>query len=103
MAQLSSDQFESLWQSVKGGPVIRPPSAKPAQVGVSLSTLLDQYLASAGRSRDKGKINGTDYEALASAISALKAVLVRINDGQLVTEWASDRANVLAQQARTKV
>jgi hypothetical protein len=101
--QLSREQFEARWATVQAAPTFQPAPAKPAQINLSLSTFLDQYLANAAQSRDRGQLTAADYAQLDAAISALKGVLTRINDDQLVAGWAAEKSNTIHAQmaART--
>ena len=101
--QLTPQQFQALWESAKSGPVFRQAPAQPIQADLSLSGMLDQYLTMAGQSKDKGQISQQDYTDLSDAISALKTVLARVNDKQLVAGWTAQRASQITQQINAKV
>jgi hypothetical protein len=102
VAQITSVEFEALWESAKSQPVFRKADTKPIQADLSLSGILNQYMAMAARQRDKGRISQIDYDALAIAVAALKEILVRINDGDLVAEAISEKAVAIEQQIREK-
>jgi hypothetical protein len=103
VATLSSAQFEALWENAKSQPGFRKADTKPIQVDLSLSGILNQYMAMAARHRDKGRISQIDYDELAVAVTALKVILVRINDSDLVAEAMSQNAVAIEQQVREKV
>jgi hypothetical protein len=102
VAQLSPAQFQALWESAKSQPALRTASATPIQVDLSLSGILTQYMAMAGRYRDKGTIGAADYNDLAAAVAALKAILVRINDSDLVAQETAQNAAAIQRQMQTK-
>jgi len=96
---MDSAQFEALWQSAKSQPVSTPAQPKPvAQIDLSLSSMLDQYLAMVGPYRDKGQVSQDDYNALASEIADLKTILTRINDADLVKDAMTRSAQTRAGQ-----
>lgn len=103
MPQLTSQQFAALWESVKNGPVYTQADVKPIQADLSLSGLLDQYVTMATQSHNQGKISQQDYTDLTAGVNALKAILARINDKQLVADWVSQRATAITQQINAKV
>lgn len=106
MAQINSAQFEALWEGTKTQPVTHPVfrmvETKPVQVDLSLSGILTQYMAMAARYRNKGRISQTDYDDLAAAVAALKAILVRINDSDLVAEEMSQNAGAMQRKTGDK-
>jgi hypothetical protein len=102
VAQINSAQFEALWQSAKSQPVFRKAETEPIQLDLSLSGILNQYMMMAARYRDKGRVSQTDYDDLAAAVTALKAILVRINDSDLVADAKSQNAAVIEEQIREK-
>ena len=103
MSQLTPQQFDALWESAKSGPVFRQADVKPIQADLSLSGILDQYMAMAARYRDQGTISHLDYDELAAGVTALKVILARIKDKDLVAQEMSRRADTIAQQVRAKV
>jgi hypothetical protein len=102
VAQINSAQFEALWESAKSQPAFRKADTKPIQLDLSLSGILNQYMMMAARYRDEGRVSRTDYDDLAAAVNALKAILVRINDSHLVAHAASQNAAAIEQQIREK-
>jgi hypothetical protein len=97
---MDSAQFEALWQSANSQPVSTPTTqARPvAQVDLSLSSMLDRYLAMVGPYRDNGQVSQDDYNALAAAIADLKTILTRINDADLVKAAMTRSAQTRAAQ-----
>jgi hypothetical protein len=102
VAHINSAQFEALWESSKSQPGFRKADTKLLQADLSLSGILNQYMMMAARYRDKGRISQTDYDDLAAAVTALKAILVRINDNDLVADATSQNAVAIEQQVREK-
>ncbi len=94
MAKLNSEEFEALWQSCQKAPVVHQATTTPIQLDLSLSGMLDQYLAMATRFLGQGKINAADHGALMAAVAELKLILNRINDQALVKEEMALRAKV---------
>lgn len=92
MAKLSPDEFEALWQSCQQAPVVHQATTAPVQLDLSLSGMLDQYLAMASRFLAQGKINPADHGALIVAVADLKLILNRINDKGLIKEEMALRA-----------
>lgn len=97
MAEFTREQFDALWASLSGGPVFKPEVTTPIQVDLSLSAALDRYVANASQSKDHGRIPPADFTALTDAVNALKVVLERINDRQLVADWVAARSTALKQ------
>jgi diketogulonate reductase-like aldo/keto reductase len=89
VAQFSSEQFEALWESAKNKPVSRQVEATPYKADLSLTGVLNQYMKMAASYREKGKINMLDYNELVLAVNALKGILAKINDTELVVEAMS--------------
>jgi hypothetical protein len=86
MAPINAEQFETLWAGAKSQPALRRANVQPAQVDLSLTKILSQYMAMATRFHNTGRINQADYDALTAAVAALNTILVRINDKDLVAE-----------------
>lgn len=103
MAKFNSAQFETLWESAKAHPGFRMAETKPIQVDMSLSAILTQYVTTMAKYRDNGKISQADYDALAAAVAALKAILVRIKESELLADLKSQNAAAIEQQVRDKI
>jgi hypothetical protein len=86
MSVITAEQFEALWAGAKSQPVSRKPHVQPVQVDLSLTRILTQYMAMAAKFHNTGKISQADFEALTAAVATLNAILVRINDKDLVAE-----------------
>ncbi len=102
MAQLSSEEFEALWQNAQNEPVVRE-VVKPIQLDVTLSGVLDRYMTIADQFLAQGKISKIDHDALVAAMTALKAILARINDKELVAEVVADRAKIIEQRIEERI
>jgi hypothetical protein len=94
MAQLSSEEFEALWQSCQEGSIVRQATTTPIQLDLSLSGILDQYEVMADRFLAQGKINTADHDALVATVAGVKLILNRINDKGLVRQEMARRAKV---------
>jgi hypothetical protein len=103
MAQLSSEEFEALWQEAQKLPVVREAVVKPVHLDVSLSGILDRYMTMADQFLAQGKISKIDHDALVAAVTALKAILARINEKELVAQVVADRAKMLEQQVQDRI
>ena len=101
MPHIDHAQFEALWQDVKNKPMVQRAQPAPIQADLSLTGILTHYMAMASLQREWGRISQQDYNDLEAAVSALKAVLVRINDSALVTE-ASARNSAVIQAKLAK-
>jgi hypothetical protein len=86
VAQITSAEFEALWESAKSQPAFRKVEPAPIKADLSLAGILDRYLEMTAGFRDKGRVSQIDHDALAAAVHAMKAILVRINDAALVAE-----------------
>lgn len=98
MPHIDQAQFETLWQNVKSRPVVRRAEAAPIQADLTLTGILNHYMTMASQQREWGKITQPDYNELELAVNALKAVLVQINDRDLVAAAAAQ--NIAAIQRK---
>jgi hypothetical protein len=103
MAQLNFEEFEAFWQSCQRAPIVRQATTTPIQHDLSLSGILDQYVVMANRFLAKGKISTADHDALVAAVAALKLILNRINDTDLVRQEMVNRAKVAVQRIQDQV
>jgi len=103
MAQLSSEEFEALWQNAQKAPVVREAVVKPIQLDVSLSGILDRYMTMADQFLAQGKITKIDHDALVAAVTGLKAILARINEKELVAQVVADRAKEAEQRMQERI
>jgi len=97
MANIDQAHFETLWQRAKE-PRVRPAVAAPIHADFSLTGILTNYMAMAATGREWGKLSQQDYNDLEGAVNALKTVLARINDSELVS--AATAANAAAIQQK---
>jgi hypothetical protein len=102
MAHINPEEFEKLWESAKVQPVVRRPQAAAIKADLSLTGILNRYMAMAANHREWGKISQQDYNDLDSAVNALKSVLARINDSALVAEAAAKNAALIEQKMSAK-
>jgi hypothetical protein len=101
MPHMDHAQFETLWQNVKTQPVAPRAEAKPIQADLTLTGILNHYMAMAALQREWGKLTQQDYNDLESAANALKTVLARIKDSELVSEaMARNAVAIQAKMAR---
>ena len=101
MPHIDQAQFETLWQNVKSRPVVRRAEATPIQADLTLTGILDHYMAMARLQREWGKLSQQDYIALEYAVNALKGILVHIKDAELVADAvARNTAAIQAKLAR---
>jgi hypothetical protein len=101
MPHMDHAQFEALWQKVKELPLVRRAETKPVQADLSLSGLLDHYMNMAAQQQTEGKLTQPDYNDLQAAVNALKVVLARIKDSELVADaMARNAAAIQARLAR---
>jgi hypothetical protein len=98
MPHFDHAQFEALWQNVKNLPMVRHAQPAPIQADLSLTGILDHYMAMAAKQREWGKLNQYDYNDLETAVNALKKVLARVKDSELVADAAA--RNAAAIQAK---
>jgi hypothetical protein len=102
MARLSSEEFEALWQNAQKDPVVRE-VVKPIQLDVTLSGILDRYMTIADQFLAQGKISKIDHDALVVAVAALKGILARINEKELVAQVVADRAKLVEQRIEERI
>jgi hypothetical protein len=95
MPHIDHAQFEALWQNVKSKPVVQRAQAAPIQADLSLTGILNHYIAMVALQREWGRVSQQDYNDLETAANALKAVLVRIKDTDLVAEASARNAAVI--------
>jgi hypothetical protein len=100
---INSAEFESLWQNAKTQPRFRKVEMPMIEADLSLTGILNQYLAMVARQREWGKLSQTDFNDLTAAIDTLKAVLTRINDRALVAEAVSQSAVLIQQKLGGRV
>ena len=98
MIHIDQSQFESLWQRIKDQPLMRQIAPKPIQADLSLANILTQYMAMAAGQREWGNLSQQDYNDLDAAVNALKSVLTRINDSELVAKAAAKNAALIQQK-----
>jgi|SRR5580692_7963947 hypothetical protein len=98
MAHIDQAQFESLWQRVKDRPSVRQGAAAPIHADLSLTGILTNYMAMAATGREWGKISQQEFNDLETAVNALRAVLARIKDSELVTAAAAANAAAIQQK-----
>jgi len=98
MAPINQTEFEALWEGTKNQPRFRKVDIPTIQTDLSLTGLLDQYLAMVSRQREWGKISQSDFNDLNNAVSALKVVLTRINDRALVADAQAQNAAAILQK-----
>jgi hypothetical protein len=103
MAPINSAEFESLWQNAQAQPRFRKVETPLIQADLSLTGILNQYMAMVARQREWGKLSQQDFNDLTSAIDALKAVLTRINDRGLVADAAAQNAVIIQQKLGGRV
>lgn len=102
MAKITPAGFEALWEGVKNQPRVRTAQAAPIQADLSLTGILNHYMAMAAQHRDQGKISQQDYADLNTAAEALKAVLARVNDSALVADAVTQNAARIELKIRSK-
>lgn len=101
MPHIDHAEFEALWQRVKAQPLARRTAAAPVQADLSLTGIVNHYMAMAALQREWGKLTQQDYNDLEAAVNTLKTVLARINDADLVAEAAARNATAIqAKMAR---
>jgi hypothetical protein len=98
MAPINSAEFEALWQSARNQPRFRKVETPLVQADLSLTGILNQYMAMVARQREWGKVSQQDFNDLSSAVDALKAVLARVNDRGLVSDAAAQNAAAIQQK-----
>jgi hypothetical protein len=103
MAPISSTEFETLWQNAKSQPRFRKVEMPLIQTDLSLTGILNQYVAMVSRQREWGKLSQQDFNDLTTAVDGLKSVLARINDRGLVAEAAAQNAAVIQQKLGGRV
>ncbi len=103
MAPINSAEFEALWQSAQAQPRFRKVETPPIQADLSLTGILNQYMAMVARQREWGKVSQQDFNDLTTAIDTLKSVLTRINDRALVADAAAQNLAVIQQKLGGRV
>jgi hypothetical protein len=100
---INSAEFESLWQNASNQPRFRKVDTPLIQADLSLTGILNQYMAMVSRQREWGKLSQQDFNDLTAAIDTLKSVLTRINDRALVADAAAQNAAVIQQKLGGRV
>jgi hypothetical protein len=100
MAQLSTAEFEALWEGSQKAPALSQADVKPIQLDLSLSGILDQYTVTANRYLAQGKITKVDHDELILGVNALKKTLGRIKDKDLMAQEVTERAKVRVKQVQ---
>ena len=103
MAQLNSEEFEAAWPSCRSDPIVREAKATTIELDLSLSGILEQYRTMVNRFVVQGKLNALDHEALVAAVSALKLILDRINERDLVRQEMMNRAKAVEQRIQDQI
>ena len=102
MSQLTSQQFEALWQQSQHQFVMQPAAVQPIQLDLSLSQMLDRFMAMADRFLAQKKIKQADYDELVEAVARLRPILLRINEQDLLSREMSQRAKARGGQRGKK-
>jgi hypothetical protein len=95
MPHMDHAQFEALWQNAKDHPLVRRAAAEPIHADLSLTGILNQYMAMAALQREWGKLSQLDYNDLEAAVNTLKTVLVRVKDSELIADAAARNAALI--------
>jgi hypothetical protein len=95
---LNLADFELMWEKVKDGPLFLKAETAAIRADLSLTGILNQYMAMAANQRDQGNISQEDFNELNAAVTALKAILVRIKDSELVAQAVARNAAALEQK-----
>ena len=103
MAQLNSEEFEAAWRSCLSDPIVRQGKATTIELDLSLSGILDQYVTVVNRFFAQGKMTAIDHEALTAAVGALKLVLDRINEKDLIQQEMMNRAKAVEQRIQDQI
>jgi hypothetical protein len=103
MAQLNSEEFEAAWRSCLSDPIVRRGKVTNIELDLSLSGILDLYLTMLNRFFAQGKVNAIDHEALAAAVGALKLILNRINEKDLIRQEIMNRTNAMEQRIQDQI
>lgn len=90
---LTKEQFETKWQAAQTSPVTIPPAeaVDTTKWDFSLTSVLDRFLVIEDKFLSQGKVNKADHDDLLSKINALKSVLARINEKDLMAAETADR------------
>jgi len=86
MAQITAAQFEALWATAQKQPTTTTVAPVAIKADLSLSGVLDQYLALVSKSVTAGAVAQADYTQLATAVANVKPILTRINDTAIVAK-----------------
>lgn len=100
---INSAEFEALWQNAQAQPRFRKVETPLIQADLSLTGILNQYMAMVARQREWGKLSQQDFNDLTSAVDTLKAVLTRINDRGLVADAAAQNTVLIQQKLGGRV
>jgi hypothetical protein len=103
MAQLNSEEFEAAWRSCRSDPILGEAKVITIEFDLSLSGILDQYLTMADRFFAQGKMNAIGHEPLVAAVGALKLILDRSNDRDLVRQEMTNRAKAVEQPIQDQI
>lgn len=104
MAQLTPEEFETLWQDAHKGPVVRATApAHPIQMDMSLSAILNCYVTILDGFLAQQKIDNVQHDALMAAIAALKTALAAINEKDLVAQHFAEAARAVQQQVQERI
>jgi hypothetical protein len=103
MAQLNPEEFEAAWRSCLSDPIVRVAKATTIELDLSLSGILEQYLTMVNRFFAQGKVNALDHEALVAAVGALKLILDRINEKDLIQQEMMNRAKAVEQRIQDQI
>lgn len=100
---INASDFESLWQTAKNQPRFRKVETPLIQADLSLTGILNQYMAMVSRQREWGKLSQQDFNDLTAAVDTLKSVLTRINDRGLVADAATQNSVIIQQKLGGRV
>ncbi len=100
---INAAEFEALWENAKNQPHFRKVETPVIHADLSLTGILNQYVAMVARQREWGKVSQQDFNDLTSAVDTLKSVLTRVNDRGLVADAAAQNAAVIQQKFAGRV
>jgi len=104
MAQLTPEEFESIWQDAHKGPVVRATApAHPIQMDLSLSAILNRYVTILDGFLAQQKIDKIQHDTLMAAIAALKTALAAFNEKELIAQHFAEAATAMQQQVQERI
>lgn len=85
MKKSELENFETIWEKSLQEPNLIQADVKKREIDLSLTTILDRFMALAEKSFKQNKIKKMDYDELINQTNGFKKILAKINDKAIIS------------------